>query len=85
MTNPVLFQNVNVFDGEHEKRFEKANVLVAGNTIKTVSTEKIEAGDATVIEGGGRTSSPETSMAPCSPGPWGSPRCRVRRIPSLLI
>ena len=58
MTKAVLFQNVNVFDGEYEKLVERANVLVEGNTIKTVSTEKIEAGDATVIEGGGRTLMP---------------------------
>ena len=58
MTKAVLFQNVNIFDGEHEKRIEKANVLVEGNLIKTVSTEKIAAGDATVIEGGGRTLMP---------------------------
>jgi len=58
MTNPVLFQNVNVFDGEHERLIEKANVLVEGNIIKTVSTEKIEARDATVIDGGGRTLMP---------------------------
>jgi len=58
MTNLVLFQNVNVFDGEHEKLIENANVLVVGNTIKTVSTEKIEAGDAAVIKGGGRTLMP---------------------------
>ena len=54
MTKAVLFQNVNVFDGEHEKRIEKANVLVEGNTIQKVSTEKIEAGDATVIDGAAR-------------------------------
>lgn len=51
----TLITNVNVFDGKNEKLIEKANVLVEGNKIKTVSTEKIEAGDATVIDGGGRT------------------------------
>jgi imidazolonepropionase-like amidohydrolase len=54
----TLFTNVNVFDGKNEKLIEKANVLVEGNIIKTVSTEKIEAGDATVIDGGGRTLMP---------------------------
>jgi len=54
----TLFTNVNVFDGKNEKLIENANVLVAGNKIKTVSTEIIEAGDATVIDGGGRTLMP---------------------------
>ena len=54
----TLITNVNVFDGKNEKLIEKANVLVEGNKIKTVSTEKIEAGDATVIDGGGRTLMP---------------------------
>jgi imidazolonepropionase-like amidohydrolase len=55
---PILFTNVHVFDGVNEARIENANVLVEGNLIKTVSTEAIEAGDATVIDGGGRTLTP---------------------------
>ena len=55
----TLFTNVNVFDGKNEKLIENANVLVEGNTIKTVSTEKIEPGDATVIDDDGRTLMPD--------------------------
>ena len=54
----TLITNVNVFDGKNEKLIEKANVMVEGNKIKTISTGKIEAGDATVIEGDGRTLMP---------------------------
>jgi len=54
----TLFINVNVFDGVNEKRIENANVLVEGNLIKEVSTGAIDAGDATVIDGGGRTLMP---------------------------
>jgi len=54
----TLFTNVNVFDGKNEKLIEKANVLVEGNKIKTISTKKIEAAGATVIDGGGRTLMP---------------------------
>jgi len=54
----TLFTNVNVFDGENEKLIETANVLVEGNKIKMVSTKKIEAADATIIDGGGRTLMP---------------------------
>jgi len=54
----VLFTNVNVFDGEHEKLIKNANVLVEGNLIKMVSTSKIDATDATVIDGMGRTLMP---------------------------
>jgi imidazolonepropionase-like amidohydrolase len=54
----TLFTNVHVFDGVSEKRLENANVLVEGNLIKEVSTRAIEAPDATVIDGGGRTLMP---------------------------
>ena len=51
----VLFTNVHVFDGISKKRIEDASVLVEGNKIKTVSRKGIDAPDATVIDGGGRT------------------------------
>ncbi|WP_170440428.1 metal-dependent hydrolase family protein [Ruegeria arenilitoris] len=54
----TLFTNVHVFDGTSEQRIENASVLVEGNLIKTVSTEAINAPDATVIEGEGRTLKP---------------------------
>jgi len=54
----TLFTNVNVFDGKNEKLIEKANVLVEGNKIKQVSTRKIDAAGATLINGGGRTLTP---------------------------
>ncbi len=54
----TLFTNVHVFDGVSETRIENANVLIEGNLIKTVSTEAIVVGDATVIDGGGRTLTP---------------------------
>ena len=50
----TLFTNVHVFDGISESRIENASVLVEGNLIKEVSTETIDAPDATVIDGGGR-------------------------------
>ncbi|PSL21582.1 amidohydrolase family protein [Shimia abyssi] len=54
----VLFTNVHVFDGVNEARIENASVLVEGNLIKTVSTDAIDAPDATVVDGGGRTLTP---------------------------
>jgi imidazolonepropionase-like amidohydrolase len=54
----ILFTNVHVFDGMAEQRIENANVLVEGNLITQISTEKIAATDATVIDGGGRTLMP---------------------------
>lgn len=54
----TLFTNVHVFDGVSETRIENANVLVEGNLIKMVSTDAINADDATVIDGGGRTLMP---------------------------
>jgi imidazolonepropionase-like amidohydrolase len=54
----TLFTNIHVFDGVNEARIEDASVLVEGNLIKMVSTEDIDAANATVIDGGGRTLMP---------------------------
>jgi imidazolonepropionase-like amidohydrolase len=54
----TLFTNVHVFDGVKDKRIENANVLIEGNLIKSISTDRIDAGGATVIDGGGRTLMP---------------------------
>ena len=54
----TLFTNVHVFDGTNDKRIENANVLVEGKLIKKISTDQIDAPDALVIDGGGRTLMP---------------------------
>jgi len=54
----TLFTNVHVFDGVNEGRIENASVLIEGNLIKTISTDPIEAEEATHIDGGGRTLMP---------------------------
>ena len=73
----TLFINVHVFDGVNEQRIENANVLVEGNLIKEVSSDAIDAGDATVIDGGGRTLMPglidgHTHFALTMPGGLGA-------------
>jgi len=54
----ILFTNVHVFDGRSEERIEDANVLVTGHLIAKVSSDPMDAGEATVIDGGGRTLMP---------------------------
>ncbi|MXU66063.1 metal-dependent hydrolase family protein [Oceanomicrobium pacificus] len=54
----TLFTNVHVFDGVNEARIENASVLVEGNLIKEISTDGIDAPNATMIDGGGRTLMP---------------------------
>lgn len=54
----TLFTNVHVFDGVNEARIENASVLVEGNLIKSISTDVIDAPNATLIDGGGRTLTP---------------------------
>ncbi|MBU2943214.1 amidohydrolase family protein [Shimia thalassica] len=54
----TLFTNVHVFDGVSDTRIENASVLIEGNLIKEVSTESIDAPEATMIDGGGRTLMP---------------------------
>ena len=55
---PILFTNVNVFDGVNEDLIENANVVVTGNLITAVSEEPLAVANARVIDGGGRTLMP---------------------------
>jgi imidazolonepropionase-like amidohydrolase len=54
----TLFTDVNIFDGVNDSLAEGMNVLVEGNLIKTVSADAIDAPNATVINGEGRTLMP---------------------------
>lgn len=42
----VRFMNVYVFDGANKQRIESGNVLVEGDLIRQISTEKISAAGA---------------------------------------
>ncbi|TMV04844.1 amidohydrolase family protein [Ruegeria sediminis] len=55
---PILFTNVNVFDGVNEALIENANVVVTDNLITQVSTEPLAVAGGRVIDGGGRTMIP---------------------------
>lgn len=54
----VLFTNVNVFNGVDGELMENGSVLVEGNLIKTVSADAIDAPDAYMVDGEGRTLMP---------------------------
>jgi len=55
----VLFTDVNIFDGTHDKLQKKMNVLVEDNLIKSISSKSIKHDkDAKVIKGEGRTLMP---------------------------
>lgn len=54
----VLFTNVNIFNGVDGALMENGSVLVEGNLIKTVSAEAIDAPDAFMVDGEGRTLMP---------------------------
>jgi imidazolonepropionase-like amidohydrolase len=53
----ILFKNVNIFDGFSDKLAMGMSVLVEGNFIKEVG-KSINAPDACVVDGGGRTMTP---------------------------
>ncbi len=57
-SGPILFKNVNIFDGVNEALIENANVVVTDNLITAVSTEPLSIAGGTVIDGGGRTMMP---------------------------
>src|SRR5580700_6743287 len=57
----TLFQNVRIFDGNGAELSAPSNVLVRGNKIERISTERIPIdgrGDSVVIDGAGRTLMP---------------------------
>ncbi|MHA3979089.1 metal-dependent hydrolase family protein [Halovulum sp. GXIMD14794] len=56
--SPIVFTNVDVFDGVNETLTENANVVIEGNLISRVSTEPVDLPGATIIDGGGRTMIP---------------------------
>ena len=55
---PILFTNVNVWDGRSDALLEGANVVVTGNLITAVSQEPLSVANAQIIDGGGRTLMP---------------------------
>ncbi len=57
-SGPILFTNVNVFDGVNEALIENANVVVTDNLITAISTEPLAVAGGKVIDGGGRTLMP---------------------------
>jgi len=57
-TPPILFTNVNVFDGFSPDLIMNANVLVEGNVITQVSTDPIEVDGAFKVDGTGKTMTP---------------------------
>ncbi|MCC4788305.1 amidohydrolase family protein [Vibrio splendidus] len=54
----TLFTNVDIFNGTENKLYEDHHVLVEDNLIKQISTNPIEAGEAKVIDGEGKTLMP---------------------------
>lgn len=46
-SGPILFTNVNVFDGVNADLIKNANVVVTGNKITSVSKEPLAVADAT--------------------------------------
>ena len=57
-SGPILFTNVNVFDGVNADLIKNVNVVVTGNKITSVSKEPLAVAGGTVIDGGGRTLMP---------------------------
>ena len=54
----TLFTNVDIFNGTENKLYENHHVLVEDNLIKQISASPIEAGEAVVIDGEGKTLMP---------------------------
>lgn len=55
---PILFTNVDVFDGVNETLMQDVNVVVTGNKITKISSEDLAVAGGQVIDGGGRTLMP---------------------------
>jgi imidazolonepropionase-like amidohydrolase len=57
-TSKTLITGVHIFDGISKKRLMNANLLIEGNLVKKISTDKMVAEGATIIDGKGRTLMP---------------------------
>lgn len=55
---PILFTNVDVFDGVNETLMKDVNVVVTGNKITKISKEELVVAGARVIDGKGHTLMP---------------------------
>lgn len=55
---PILFTNVDVFDGVNDKLIKKANVVVTGNKITEITTKDLAVAGGQVIDGEGYTLMP---------------------------
>lgn len=55
---PILFTNVDVFDGVNETLMEDVNVVVTGNKITQISSEDMAVAGGQVIDGTGHTLMP---------------------------
>lgn len=75
---PILFTNVNVFDGVNEQLIENANVVVTGNMITAVSKEPLAVAGGRVIDGGGRTLMP--GLSDCH---WHTMQANIRNLDML--
>ncbi|MFA0160807.1 hypothetical protein AB4457_05660 [Vibrio splendidus] len=60
----ILIQNVNVFDGVHDKLKKDHDVLVKGNLIKSVGKDISAPAGAKIIDGDGRTLTPGSYESP---------------------
>ena len=58
MSEAMLFQNVNIFDGQNEKLADGMDVLIEGNKISKIAKSIQAPAGAKVIDGGGRTLTP---------------------------
>lgn len=57
-TSLILIQNVNIFDGIHEKLSLNQDILIKGNKIETIGKSIPAPKGATIIDGGGKTLTP---------------------------
>ena len=55
---PILFTNVDVFDGMNETLQEDVNVIVTGNTITQISSDDVAVAGGRIIDGEGHTLMP---------------------------
>ncbi|WP_428673351.1 amidohydrolase family protein [Roseibium sp.] len=55
---PILFTNVNVFNGTDQALIKNANVVVTGNKISAISLEPLVVAGGRIIDGEGRTLMP---------------------------
>ena len=81
----ILIKNVHIIDTDQETPSARSNILIENDRIKEISTAEIEAGDADIIDGGGRYALPGLIDCHAHPFMADTNLARLNEVPLTLM